>query len=61
MSVGDGTITAPSVGVINARGKAKTRLAAAIPGDFNAIVVVSGVGVDPTKNGRSRSCGPPGT
>ena len=49
-SIGDGTITAPSVGTITAKGKAKTRLAAAIPGDFNADVVVSGAGVLPTKN-----------
>jgi parallel beta-helix repeat protein len=42
ISVGNGTITAPSVGTITAKGKAKTKTTAAIPGDFNADVSVSG-------------------
>jgi parallel beta-helix repeat protein len=42
ISVGNGTITAPSVGTISAKGKAKTKTTAAVPGDFNADVSVSG-------------------
>jgi len=49
ISVGDGTITAPSVGQLIARGKAKTMLAPAVPGNFNSDVEVTGVGVDPLK------------
>jgi Calx-beta domain/Bacterial Ig-like domain/FG-GAP-like repeat len=49
ISVGDGSITAPSIGQLIARGKAKTLLAPAVPGNFNSDVEVTGVGVDPLK------------
>jgi hypothetical protein len=49
ISVGDGTVTAPSVGTITARKKAKTKAAAAVPGDFNADVSVSRAGVEAAK------------
>jgi hypothetical protein len=42
IAVGDGTVAAPSVGTITAKGKARTKTAAAIPGDFNADVSVGG-------------------
>jgi hypothetical protein len=49
IAVGDGTVSAPRIGTITAKGKAKTKLAPAIPGNFNSDVTVTGVGVDPRK------------
>jgi hypothetical protein len=43
--VGVGTVSAPSVGSIVVRGKAKTRTAAAIPGDFLSDLTVAGTGL----------------
>jgi parallel beta-helix repeat protein len=45
IAVGDGTITAPYVGTISVTGKAKTKNAIAIPGDFNSDLTITGVGV----------------
>ncbi|HEX3151592.1 MAG TPA: Ig-like domain-containing protein [Gemmataceae bacterium] len=44
-NVGVGTITAPSIGTLTVAGKAKTKTAAAIPGDFASNLTLSGVGV----------------
>jgi hypothetical protein len=44
-SVGIGTITAPSVGSINIKGKAKTKTTSAIPGDFKSNLTIAGVGL----------------
>src|SRR5262245_7259780 len=49
VSIGDGTITGPSVGNIAARGKAATLRAQAIPGNFKSDVFISGLGVAPTR------------
>lgn len=59
LAVGDGSVTAPSVGAIVARGKAATRTTPAVVGNFNADVTVSGAGVDPLKPalGRLRAAG----
>jgi len=40
IAVGDGSISAPRIGTITAKGKAKTKLTAAIPGNFNSDVSV---------------------
>jgi len=40
--VGTGTITAPSVGTITVKGRAKTKTTAAIPGDFASDLTVTG-------------------
>ena len=48
-SIGVGTIAAPSIGSILVKGKAKTKITAAIPGDFKSDITVTGVGVDPKK------------
>jgi hypothetical protein len=48
-AVGNGTITAPSVGSITVKGKAKTKTTPAIAGDFKSNLTISGVGVDPVK------------
>ncbi|HJZ91603.1 MAG TPA: FG-GAP-like repeat-containing protein [Gemmataceae bacterium] len=47
ISVGDGTITAPSAGAIVARGKPATRTAPAIVGNFNSDVLISGPAPSP--------------
>jgi hypothetical protein len=47
--IGQGTITAPSVGAIAVTGKAKTRTAAAIPGDLQSDITVAGTGLASTK------------
>ena len=44
-SVGIGTITAPSVGAIHIKGKAKTKTAAAISGDFKSNLTIAGTGL----------------
>ena len=44
-AIGQGTIAAPSVGSIVVKGKAKTRLAPAIPGDFKSNLSVAGTGM----------------
>jgi Calx-beta domain len=43
--IGVGTITAPSVGSINIKGKAKTKTTLAIPGDFKSNLTVAGAGL----------------
>ncbi|HEX3151537.1 MAG TPA: Calx-beta domain-containing protein [Gemmataceae bacterium] len=45
IAIGQGTITAPNVGTINVKGKAKTKLAAAIPGDLKSNLTVAGTGI----------------
>src|SRR5262249_48115917 len=54
IAVGDGSITAPSVGAIVARGKPATRLTTGIVGNFNSDVLVTGAGVDPLKMALAR-------
>ena len=44
-SIGVGTITAPSVGSINVMGKATTKSAAAIAGDFKSNLTIAGTGL----------------
>jgi Calx-beta domain/FG-GAP repeat len=44
-AIGNGTITAPSVGSITVKGKPKTKTAQAIPGDFKSDLTVTGTGV----------------
>lgn len=45
VAVGAGSITAPSVGTISIKGKAKTTKAAAIPGDFKSNLTIAGTGL----------------
>jgi hypothetical protein len=54
VSVGDGTITAPSVGSITVKGKPKSRIAAAIPGDFKSDLTILGTGL-PAKTAALKS------
>jgi hypothetical protein len=59
--IGQGTITAPSVGAIAVTGKAKTRTAAAIPGDLESDITVAGTGLASTKVPALRSLRVAGT
>ncbi|HEX3149809.1 MAG TPA: Ig-like domain-containing protein [Gemmataceae bacterium] len=43
--IGAGTIAAPSVGAITVKGKAKTKTAAAIAGDFKSNLTIAGTGL----------------
>jgi hypothetical protein len=45
ISIGDGTITAPSIGTLSVTGKAKAGVVPAIPGDFKSDITVSGAGL----------------
>src|SRR5207237_3519505 len=45
ISVGVGSIAAPSVGSINIKGKAKTKTAPAISGDFKSNITIMGTGL----------------
>lgn len=54
VSVGTGTITAPSVGSITVKGKAKTKTAVAIPGDFKSDLTILGTGL-PAKTAALKS------
>jgi hypothetical protein len=45
IAVGTGTITAPSVGSIRIKGKAKTPSLPAIPGDFKSDLTIAGTGL----------------
>ena len=47
IAVGEGTITAPSVGSITVKGKAKTMTTPAIPGDFKSDLTIAGTGLAP--------------
>jgi hypothetical protein len=47
IAVGKGSIVAPSVGAITIKGKAKTKTAAAIPGDFRSNLTIAGTGLAP--------------
>jgi hypothetical protein len=47
IAVGKGSISAPSVGAITVKGKAKTKTAAAIPGDFRSSLTIAGTGLAP--------------
>jgi outer membrane protein assembly factor BamB len=49
VSVGDGMISAASVGAITVKGQPQTKTTTAVPGDFNSDLVVNGTGVDPVK------------
>jgi hypothetical protein len=49
IAIGQGTITAPSIGAIKVKGRAATKTVPAISGDFKSDVTISGVGVDPVK------------
>jgi hypothetical protein len=49
IAVGQGTITAPSVGTIHVKGQKATKTVAGVSGDFKDDVTISGVGIDPVK------------
>jgi len=49
ISIGEGTITAPSVGSITVKGKKATKTTPGISGDFKSNLTISGAGVDPVK------------
>jgi parallel beta-helix repeat protein len=49
ISIGEGTIAAPSVGSITVKGKKATKTTPGISGDFKSDLTISGAGVDPVK------------